>query len=150
MNQNTQFIIVLILGLSLISGWILTWMNTIDMSDDPLIKTYYENNLYASIAIAISIVLNLLINVSHLNPLYMCVPGLITLFGYCELWANTSKMQSDPNANKYYQTNKNASLLIGIPYGISILFMMWFIFLREPTDYEKAMELLNKIKLNNA
>jgi hypothetical protein len=148
MNQNIQIIIIILFGLSIISGWILTWLNTIDMSHDPKIQIYYENNLYASISIAVAIILNLLINVSKLNPLYMCIPGLITLFGYSELWSNTAKMQSDPNASKYYQTNKKASLLIGIPYGISILFLMWFFFIREPTEYEQSIELLNEIKLN--
>ena len=127
MNQNSQVIIIIILGLSLISGWILTWINTIEMSEDSKIKPYYHKNLHASISIAVAIVLNLLINVSKLNRLYLCIPGLITLYGYYQLWSNTAKMQSDSNASKYYQTNKYASLLIGIPYGISILYLFWLL-----------------------
>lgn len=148
MNENTQFIILIILGLSLISGWILTWVNTTDMSHDSSVQTYYENNLYSSIAIAVAIVLNLLIKISKLHPMYMVVPALVTLYGYINLWTNTAKMKSDPNANKYYEKNKNASLLIGIPYGMSGLFLMWFFFIREQTDYEKTLSLLDKIKLN--
>ena len=144
MNENTQLIIVIILGLSLISGWILTWVNTTDMSYDSSVQTYYENNLYSSIAIAVAIVLNLLINVSQLNPMYMAVPGLVTLYGYYMLWSNTAKMKSDPNATKYYQKNKKASLLIGIPYGISVLALIWFIFIREQTDYKNEWEGLIK------
>jgi len=134
MNESSQLIIIIILGLSLISGWILTWINTANMSHDPKIRSYYENNLYASISIAVAIVLNLLINVSQLNKMYLAIPGLITLFGYSMLWSNTAEMESDSTVTKYYQINKNASLLIGIPYGISILFLTWFIFVREQTD----------------
>jgi hypothetical protein len=150
MNENTQFIIVIILGLSLVSGWILTWINTADMSHDPKIQSYYENNLYASVAIAVAVLLNLLINVSKLDPMYMSIPGLITLFGYYKLWTNTAKMKSDPNATKYYEKNKKASLLIGIPYGISVLALvyMWISIIKEePTDYKNATELIKKLKL---
>ena len=153
MNENIQYIVVIItimLASSLVYGWILTWRNTANMSKDPKIKSYYENNLYASIAIAVAILLNLLINVSKLDPMYMSIPGLVTLFGYYKLWTNTAKMQSDPNASKYYQANKNASLLIGIPYGISVLALvyMWISIIKEePTDYKNATELIKKLKL---
>jgi hypothetical protein len=107
------------------------------MSQDSKIRTYYENNLYASIAIAVAIVLNLLMNVSKLDPMYMFIPGLIVLSGYSTLWSNTAKMESDPNANKYYKGNKKASLLIGIPYAIMILTLIWFVFINRETGYKK-------------
>ena len=48
MNEIMDYIlgfIVIILGLTLINGWRLTWNNTADMSKDPKIESYYENNL---------------------------------------------------------------------------------------------------------
>jgi hypothetical protein len=140
MNENTQYTILTIVGLSSLSivyGWIVTWKNTANMSQDSKIRTYYENNLYASIAIAVAIVLNLLMNVSKLDPMYMFIPGLIVLSGYSTLWSNTAKMESDPNANKYYKGNKKASLLIGIPYAIMILTLIWFVFINQETGYKK-------------
>jgi hypothetical protein len=50
----------------------------------------------------------------------------------------------------YYEKNKKASLLIGIPYGISVLALvyMWISIIKEePTDYKNATELIKKLKL---
>jgi len=125
MDENTGSIIIIILGFCVISGWILMWINTSDMSKDPSVKKYYESNLYGSIAIAISLVLNLLFRVSQFSLIYMSIPLVVLLFGYVDLWTNTAYMESDPNASKYYKKNKYASLLIGIPYAIGVVFIVW-------------------------
>jgi hypothetical protein len=131
MDEKVDFSIIIIssiLPLCVISGWILTWINTSDMSKDPSVKKYYENNLYSSIAIAISIILNLLFRISQFNLIYMGIPVLVIWYGYINLWTNTALMKSDSNAKKYYKKNKDASLLIGIPIAIYTLFVVWAYF----------------------
>ncbi len=127
--------IIIISAISLMLGHRLISKNNTDMMHDPLTKTYYENNVYAKYVIIFSLILYYLIKYYfNLNSIYQYIPALLILYGYSILWSNTAKMQSDPNATKYYQQNKNASLLVGIPSGILVLYLTWYNFIRKSTD----------------
>jgi hypothetical protein len=133
-------IIYTIIAAFLVIGYGFIKVNNRIMYTDPSVdKIYSANNTFAILAICASIGFEsstIFLKEKLINS-YITVS--IILYGYYILWTNTTKMQSDPNATKYYQKNKNALLLISIPLSIYILFIIWSNFNSKPNNVEKTI-----------
>ena len=66
-------------------------------------------------------------NIEKITPYLVILQlllGVCVFSGYITLWINTALMENDPSVSIYYNRNKKASLLIGIPLIINILIII--------------------------
>ena len=52
---------------------------------------------------------------------------LIQIIGFVVLYVNTNKMQADPNAQQYYNTNVTAAVFVSLPIFFAVLSYMGII-----------------------